>query len=266
MATPNDYEGRADSDQHLRDSIEAAWDAGESLATEQEISRDVVASEIYRRDPSDRELFEAAYDAGVMRAEARERAEDWPEREARPDYADSADKRGIRKSLEDAADAAEERDKPAEAKADAKPAETEPAAEDRKAEPETPADALDGYTAEDRAVLSRMSAEDARYLEGRVAEAVAGPTAYTARDMEVLARLSPADREHVMRRVAEVAAPAPKSATMADLSPDPDPAMSGQPHIAPHPLQAAALASPQAAPQAAPSDPNDLRGKLESDW
>ena len=71
MALPNDYEAQADNAKHLRDSLESAWDAGEAVAAEKQVASDVVADQIEQRDPSERELYEAAYDA----AEARARSE-----------------------------------------------------------------------------------------------------------------------------------------------------------------------------------------------
>ena len=128
--------------QDIRDTLESAWDAGEALAAEIEVSRDVVADQIARRDPSDRELMEASWDAGEMRREARERELD----------ADLGDRSAFA--------SAESADKPPAA-------ETEPKAEaEQSTAPVVEAPA--GYNEADRAVLSRMPAEDRAYLVRRV--------------------------------------------------------------------------------------------------
>ena len=202
-------------------------DAGEAKAELHQPDEDARAAEIERRDPTERELMEAAYDLGEMRTAAREREIDAALGD-RSEFASS-----------------ESADKPPAA-------ETEPKAEaEAEAEQSTApvVEAPAGATEQDKQVLARMPAEDRAYLIRRVQEAMTSPTDYTAEDMAVLGRLSPKDREYVMRRVGAVAA---------------RPAAPAQ-HAGPQPLQQAALAQPQAAAQP-PADPNSLRGRMEAHW
>ena len=88
MAAPNDFEGQADNAEHLRDTLEAGYDEGQALADEKQVSADVYASEVERRDPSDREIAEAAYDVSAARREARYREADAATGNRPEDFAD----------------------------------------------------------------------------------------------------------------------------------------------------------------------------------
>ena len=281
MATPNDYEAQADNAEHLRDSLESAWDAGEAVAAEKQVAADVVASEIDRRDPSERELYGAAYDAAESRARAREEGAD-PEREPGPEYADPQDRRGIRKSLNEQFDKAAKAD---DANASLQSGETAPAKADNggkpgadtKSAPEeanggdasaSPAEA--GWSAEDRAALDSMTPEARQWAEAKAAEtratyggvdALAGKWGgYLSqigadtpeRQVGALDRLL--STEHALR----TGTPQQRAAILSGLAREYGVGTAGsapaapapEPGPAPHPLQQAALATPQADPEA----------------
>ena len=251
MATPNDYEAQADNAEHLRDSLESAWDAGEAVAAEKQVAADVVASEIDRRDPSERELYGAAYDAAESRARAREEGAD-PEREPGP--ADAADKRGIRKSLNEQFDKAEGETDPADRheirkeRNDSAPDPEKPETPEAKApEPEP------GWSAEDRAALDKMTPEARAWAEAKAAETRAtygGVDALAGKWGATLARMGADTPQRqiglldtlLTEFVRQRGAPAPAQGPAAMPAPEPGPA--------PHPLQQAALAIPQADPEA----------------
>ena len=60
------YENRRESDADLDDTLESAWDQGQALADEIQVSKDFVEGEIDRRGSTPDQVFEAQYDAGVM--------------------------------------------------------------------------------------------------------------------------------------------------------------------------------------------------------
>lgn len=186
MADNDRFEGQAEDSQHLRDSLESAWDEGQAVADEKQVSADVVALEIDRRDPSDREIAEAAYDASVMRREARERrieAVNGYRDESRPVALDEkaqsrnkvlADLRAEwdRLSGETADKPTKSTDKTlptpgksSEPAAETKPAQTEQPQPQPQPEPEPRAE----WSAEDRAFLDRQSPEARQYIEGKAA-------------------------------------------------------------------------------------------------
>ena len=161
MALPNDFEAQADNREDLRDTLESAWDEGEAKADQAQVDRDFVASEIDRRDASDRQIAEAAFDFSVSREEARQKQRDVAagfETEETPDPASD-----IRKSLTEGYDKAAEPDKPAETEPAEKPqAETEPPA----------AEAAPGaaWSEQDRAKLDKMTPEDRAWVEAKATE------------------------------------------------------------------------------------------------
>ena len=64
------YENRRESISDLNDTLSAAWDSGQELADEKQVSKDFVAGEIDRRGSSEAEIWEASYDSAVMTKEA----------------------------------------------------------------------------------------------------------------------------------------------------------------------------------------------------
>ena len=70
MDTGEYYENKRESDADLDDALESAWDSGQALADEKQISRDFLEGEIDRRGSTPDQVFEAQYDAGVMMKEA----------------------------------------------------------------------------------------------------------------------------------------------------------------------------------------------------
>ena len=169
-------------------------------------------------------------------------------------------------------DAAEKADKPAE------PETEKPQAPAADAQPEP------GWTAEDRAVLDKMTPEAREWAATKTAamhQTYGGVDALAAKHGAYLsslgattpeAQVGALDRLLSTERTLRTGSPQQKAAIFADLARQygvgaqaPAPAPPAGP--AAHPLQAAALAPPQAAPvQAPPADPNDLRARLESDW
>lgn len=262
MEAENRFTEQAESDDHLRDTLESAWDEGQAVADEKQISADVWASEIERRDPTDREVMEASYDASVARREAPAQGAE-PEPEGRATFADPQDRSGMRKSLAEAFDAAAAPDKAPETKP----------AEDTKAQTEPPtapaAEAPDGYTAEDRAHIERRVAEATAPNEhiAALAERHGGYLSEIGFDTPAK-QAGAVDQLISTERALRTGSPEQRAAIMGALArqygvgaPAPAPAP------APHPLQAAALAPPQAQPvQQQQPAPNSLRGRLESDW
>ena len=293
MALPNDYEAQADNAEHLRDTLESAWDEGEAVADEKQVARDVWSSEIERRDATDREIAEAAYDASVARREARQ-GEAEPARRIE-DYPDPADRHEIRKELNEGWDAA--------AKADTgqnrplTPDETAPDRQTPKDRAASPAEnAPDGanaggqnrpdapaWSTEDRAVLDKMTPEARQWTEAKAAavrQSYGGVDALAAKHGGYLSQLGATTPEAQVgvldtllatERALRTGTPEQKVAIVRNLVREygvGGPAQAQPPApAAPHPLQQAALAAPQAAPtQPPPANPNDLRGRLESDW
>ena len=275
MALPNDYEAHADNAEHLRDTLESAWDEGEAVADKKQVARDVFASEIERRDATDREIAEAAYDASVARREARQ-GEAEPERRIE-DYPDPADRHELRKELNESWDAAAKADAP-DAKPEAKAEPAKPEAPAPEARPDAPA-----WSTEDRAVLDKMTPEARQWTEAKAAavrQSYGGVDALAAKHGGYLAQIgadTPEAQVGVLdtlletERALRTGTDQEKIGIIRDLVREygvgPAQAPAPQAPAAAHPLQAAALAAPQAAPVAQPpSDPNDLRGRLESDW
>ena len=282
MALPSDFEAQADNAEHLRDSLESAWDDGQALADEKQVSNDVWSSEIERRDSSDRVIAEAAYDAGMMRREARQREVEAATGNRIEETADPADGNEIRKSLIDAAEAA---DKTAETKA-AEPEKPQAETEQREA---PAADAQPGaeWTAEDRARLDKMTPEDRQWAEARAAavrQTYGGVDALAERWSPYLSQLGATTPQQQIgmldsllatERGLRTGSPEQRAAILADLGRQygagapaqaADPVYEARPINPAHPLQAAALASPQAAPGQQQHNPNSLRGRLEADW
>ena len=70
MSTEDHYEAKRNSDDDLDDTLEAAWDSGQALEDEKDISRNFVKGEIDRRGSSEAEIWEGAFDSAVMTKEA----------------------------------------------------------------------------------------------------------------------------------------------------------------------------------------------------
>ena len=273
MESQDRFEAQGESAAHLRDTLESAWDAGQAVADEKQVSADVVAAEIARRDPSDRELIGAAYDAGMERRKARER-----EIEAitgyRPDRpAEPADRRGIRSELIEqwnaATDPLERHETGKElivGRAKATGAAPDGGNEAGPEKPETPA--APDWSDADRARLDKMTPEDRAWAEAKAAEqraAYGGVDALAGKWGGYLSQIGAdtpdkqigaLDSLLATERALRTGTPQEKAAILSGLAHQygvgaPAPAaMSGQPHIAAqapnamHPLHQAALAAP----------------------
>ena len=282
MALPSDFEAQADNAEHLRDSVESAWDEGQALADEIQVSRDVVALEIERRDSSDREVAEASYDAGMWHRERRQREVEAATGNRIEETADPADQHEIRKALAEGYDAA---DKPAETKA----AEPEKPQAETEQDTAPAADVQPGaeWTAEDRAVLDRMAPEARQWAETQAAavrQTYGGVDALADKWGGYLAGLGASapqqqvgmlDRLLATEHALRTGSPEQRAAILADLGRQygagapaqaSAPVYEAGPINPAHPLQAAALASSQAAPAQQAHNPNSLHGRLESEW
>ena len=259
MSTEDHYEAKRNSDDDLDDTLEAAWDSGQALEDEKDISRNFVEGEIDRRKSTPDEVMSAQWDAGVMTREAEAArhaaaAGNPPDRPAAPVTKKAADSAAYQKHLE------QEWDKRTPG-TPAKPVEARPDA----AAPQQPADG--SLSAEDRAALSTMPAAARAVVEREYAanQQAMGPVnalsdkwggqlasrgATTARQqVEHVDRVLEAEhtlmngsneqKSEVLRQLHQVAfgggassgGPAPQPQPQAQMQPPPQPQPTGDPLV-----------------------------------